>query len=472
METRSFQYTDAKSNKFWTITLEASNHTVSYGRIGASPKIETKTFSTKELAKQSYEKLIQQKLSKGYIEVNQDTQPVVENTVEKISSQQDKEAVRAEVKSTDKLEITRVLNLNPEDWLWASWCPKNPLPRPEPKPFNQDYLFQHLADITKKYRYVEWEKAEISVSLCSEEAHFWLATITHRGAYYRGINYTSSKGLSTDLEKISFDKQVFLHEDVIPALIKCNTFVHEITPKAVLPLNNLFELVEVFIQLEKIINFNDDEALKYTHFLFDNVGEYKWNLENAKEELVNKLKLSALNIQRQLIVGFQKYLWQYLTNAELEQMRLLLRPLLDIQPTFNQKISNLIYLANLLGMHQEIQMLVTSWSNDALTKNHKYYYYGLDRGHGDLVFGLGEPQLISEQMHRLMLLPYSPETIRTCLATTEFYALDLICLAIVKCDKDRAKGLIETLIAVAKAPEMAPYMLELVLESQAPSTLR
>lgn len=110
METRSFQYTDAKSNKFWTITLEGSSHTVSYGRIGASGKTETKTFSTKELAKQSYEKLIQQKLSKGYIEVNQDTQPVVENTVEIITEQQDREVIETEVKSTGKLESITVSN--------------------------------------------------------------------------------------------------------------------------------------------------------------------------------------------------------------------------------------------------------------------------------------------------------------------------------------------------------------------------
>lgn len=472
METRSFQYTDAKSNKFWTITLEASSHTVSYGRIGASGKIETKTFSTSYLAKQSYEKLIQQKLSKGYIEVHQDTQSVVENTVEKISEQQDKQAIRAEVKSTDKLEITRVLNLNPEDWLWASWRPKNPLPRPEPKPFNQAYLFQHLADITKKYRYVEWEKAEISVSLCPEEAYFWLATITHRGAYHRGINYTSSKGLSTDLEKVSFNEQVLLDKDVIPALIKCNAFVNEITPKAVLPLNSLFELVKIFVQLEKIVTSNEEEALRYAQLFFENVGEYKWNLENAREELVRKLKLSALNIQRQLLTGFQKYLWKYLTDAELEQMRSSLRPFLDIQPSFSQTISSLIHLANLLGMHHEIQILVTSWSNDALTKNQKYYYYGLERGHGDLVFGLGDPEIISEQMHRLMLLPAAPEIICISLATTNFKALDLICLGIVKCEKYRVTQLIETLISVAKAPEMAPYILELVLESQAPAQAR
>lgn len=65
MERRSLQFTDAKSNKFWTITLLGYSHTVDYGRVGTAGSQQTKEFSTAEKARQSYEKLIQRKTEQG-----------------------------------------------------------------------------------------------------------------------------------------------------------------------------------------------------------------------------------------------------------------------------------------------------------------------------------------------------------------------------------------------------------------------
>jgi predicted DNA-binding WGR domain protein len=70
---REFEFRDQKSSKFWAITLDADEpaHTVQFGRIGTQGQEQTKYFDTKAEAQTSYEKLIKEKVGKGYVEVTQ-----------------------------------------------------------------------------------------------------------------------------------------------------------------------------------------------------------------------------------------------------------------------------------------------------------------------------------------------------------------------------------------------------------------
>lgn len=329
METRSFQYTDAKSNKFWTITLEDSSHTVSYGRIGTSGKTESKTFPTPEQAKQSYEKLIQQKLSKGYVEVNQDTELLVESTAQEIAEVEDTKVSRAEVKSTEKLEVTRVLNLNPEDWRFCSWRQRNPLARPEIKAFNKEEAINYLSDIKYiKHDYLDSNTVSVSVSLSHEEANFWLFVMTHKGAYRCRLPIPVSK-LLLDVSKVSFTNESSLNE-IIPGMIRCQSAVYDkITPKLILPTSSLFGVVETIIALDKIASFSEAEALEYAYFIWNSDLSYQdrieqslgksdsqWVIDHAKEELINGVRGSASKILETLLNGFEKHLLHYLSDAE------------------------------------------------------------------------------------------------------------------------------------------------------------
>ncbi len=65
---RELIYMDAKSSKFWNIQLEGSSHTVTYGRIGSAGQSSTKDFASEELASKDAEKLVKEKLGKGYVE--------------------------------------------------------------------------------------------------------------------------------------------------------------------------------------------------------------------------------------------------------------------------------------------------------------------------------------------------------------------------------------------------------------------
>lgn len=65
---RTFEYRDAKSAKFWNIELKGKSFTVTYGRLGAKGQTQTKDFPTDEKAKIAHDKLIAEKLGKGYTE--------------------------------------------------------------------------------------------------------------------------------------------------------------------------------------------------------------------------------------------------------------------------------------------------------------------------------------------------------------------------------------------------------------------
>ncbi len=65
---RELIYMDAKSSKFWTIELQGAAHTVTYGRIGSAGQTSSKSFANEEAARKDFDKLVKEKLSKGYVE--------------------------------------------------------------------------------------------------------------------------------------------------------------------------------------------------------------------------------------------------------------------------------------------------------------------------------------------------------------------------------------------------------------------
>src|ERR671932_402591 len=65
---RSFEYRDGKSNKFWSIALKGNSFTVTFGRIGTKGQTQTKTFPDESKAQKEHDKLVAEKLAKGYVE--------------------------------------------------------------------------------------------------------------------------------------------------------------------------------------------------------------------------------------------------------------------------------------------------------------------------------------------------------------------------------------------------------------------
>jgi len=65
---RHFEFSDGKSEKFWEIELEGSSFTVRFGKAGAAGQTQTKTFDSEAKAKKEYDKLVAEKVGKGYVE--------------------------------------------------------------------------------------------------------------------------------------------------------------------------------------------------------------------------------------------------------------------------------------------------------------------------------------------------------------------------------------------------------------------
>jgi predicted DNA-binding WGR domain protein len=69
--TRSFELVEGTSAKFWEVRVEGDSHVVRFGRIGSEGQTKTKTFAAPGLAQKDADKLIAEKVKKGYVERTQ-----------------------------------------------------------------------------------------------------------------------------------------------------------------------------------------------------------------------------------------------------------------------------------------------------------------------------------------------------------------------------------------------------------------
>lgn len=61
-----YEFSEGTSNKFWEINLSGKSFTTTYGKIGTSGQTTIKQFKSDADAKKEYEKLIAEKVKKGY----------------------------------------------------------------------------------------------------------------------------------------------------------------------------------------------------------------------------------------------------------------------------------------------------------------------------------------------------------------------------------------------------------------------
>ncbi len=66
---RRFEFEEGESNKFWEVRVEGAAQTVRYGKLGTAGQEKTKTFEDAAAAADDTQKLIAEKVKKGYAEV-------------------------------------------------------------------------------------------------------------------------------------------------------------------------------------------------------------------------------------------------------------------------------------------------------------------------------------------------------------------------------------------------------------------
>jgi uncharacterized protein (TIGR02996 family) len=72
---RTFTYSDDRSYKFWNIELQGNSFTVTFGRRGTAGQTQTKTFADASAAQREHDKLVKEKLGKGYVETTPSAKP-------------------------------------------------------------------------------------------------------------------------------------------------------------------------------------------------------------------------------------------------------------------------------------------------------------------------------------------------------------------------------------------------------------
>src|SRR5262245_23692306 len=70
---RTFEYQEGASRKFWAIEVDGARTLVSFGRIGTKGQTKVKDFADESAARRDCEKLIKEKLAKGYEETTSAT---------------------------------------------------------------------------------------------------------------------------------------------------------------------------------------------------------------------------------------------------------------------------------------------------------------------------------------------------------------------------------------------------------------
>jgi hypothetical protein len=253
--------------------------------------------------------------------------PVVEN-VEAIAIEENPQAIVATptIKAIPiELKIERSMDLNPEDWLWATWRPRTPKPRLTVMPFDLEQARVALTNLyaearnSKPQSRIKWSNAPISSSMTAEAAHFWFLAMS--GGDTLG---TAKLG---DLTSIEACRQVIKFGGNVP-------------PEIMLPIFNLFSSIEFIINLFETYN-------------------------NGRETLY-----AARNITE----GFRAYVLPYLNDIDVRSMQDSLRPILD--PHQPRHWQSLYQIAACLGMHDELLNLQQIWKGQQGYNHPRYYFQG------------------------------------------------------------------------------------------------
>jgi predicted DNA-binding WGR domain protein len=300
MSQRSLRLQDGKSDKFWTIVLSGTSHTVTYGRYGTGGQTQTKDFPTAAAASKSYEKLVVEKVKKGYIDDGVSDNPQAATTDSESQKQtnspigkspQQKQAAAIELK------IERSLNLEPIDWAQATWRGHVPLERPAPRKFDIKLIENQLDNTDDIYTW-RWFEENITVSLSPEEAHFWLLAMLKNRVTMR------PKELFKKIPK----KKITGHISTIDFYAEC-----------------LVEIADTYRYNHKYIvaeRLPKEASIPLFHlFSWEQFLDLLLLRENVVANFSETQKEGFKSLQQNLIKGLNQYILPFLTAPEIAALR-------------------------------------------------------------------------------------------------------------------------------------------------------
>lgn len=440
MPTRSFEFTDGKSDKFWTITLAGKQHTVNFGRRGAAGQTQVKDFPTPEAATAAFDKLIAEKLKKGYVESHPAAPPSPPAAAKAPKAQPQPPPAPAAPPAPAQAppKSAPLIDLSPTDWMIATWRPRSVQPKPQPRPFDRDAAMQlvrqWIASARKKHwgwqAQCDWGNVELPAAMSPEEARFWFHAI-------------------------------LILQDAFFALTKSSqpdSQIAQIDPARDLPLSQAGDMLAhaphgglCSLLMIPLLNLYPAQALAKTvagaasHSLWLNIGDHCF-----REKVLQYLSLPDHALLRQAV------------RAEVATTP---------WPSVSYERPKYVFsLAAFLRVGEELTRVVEAWPPDLYANAWSTSWYRIPQ---QVIFGLPSPALVSAYMRRLKLRLSTPSHIRGWLAHTELAELDLIRDSILaETNRDEAAELVETFSRAVQAPAAAPVLLACMLGSKAPQPAR
>ena len=185
---RNLVFRDGSSDKFWTIVRCGCSHTVQFGRVGTDGQTKTKDFSDDAAAEKDFDRLVAQKLKKGYVDAGGSMPAAAAVTASKKMSKKaskkstTKAAAAAEpiATTTDLGPTEPIVDLSPTERRLPSWHDLGPLDRPEPRPFDVDQTVERMSKLkVSGYGWsVDLAPLDLSMAMGQDEAAFWLGPLT------------------------------------------------------------------------------------------------------------------------------------------------------------------------------------------------------------------------------------------------------------------------------------------------------
>lgn len=453
---RTFEFAEGTSNKFWTISLDGKSHTVNFGRIGTAGQMQSKEFGSEAEAQKSFDKLVAEKVKKGYVEKGAPTgsasampaprsAPAQSAAVASPPPPVSRPAAPASTKPTAAPAATSSIPAPPPagttgvrreielHFTDCSYLPAEraaPTPREPAQPFDHEDCLERLRTKVRVRTYGwDWDfsRAIPDRALAPEEAEFWLTIMT--------MDRDRQETTAAAAEKLA--KRQFMGR--MPKSPKLGN--RYIGPQAVQCLAALLSPEEM---RELLLN---PAAAQ---------GKDAWQNGGAA-----------------LRAGFRLFVLSHLDDAEIARWQSAARAAWDPSAwpaDFYKAPAPAFYFGALLGLHDEVRALITTWPDNLYVDaswDHTHYHCPQE-----VVFGAGSAEQVSFHFRRLKLPLNSEYQIRTFLSLTSLSALDVIARTIANTGKKEDAEELFAGLALVHAPDAAPLVLDLALNSKAPRVAR
>lgn len=431
-------YQDGSSNKFWNIEAEGNSFTVTYGKIGTSGQTQTKTFDTEDKCQKEAQKLLSEKLKKGYQSSGEETvgttttspKPTQTQSVSKAktpstnendtasktssengttaqsSSQSEKHAATTHSKNgIHKVEekklkepIAKTLGFSNENLkIPSNIVPVHP--KEEPKPFDLKTRIEQLSTLKQARGWwtVDWTNQNIPLFMSKQEAHFWFLALSCMEVleHEEKKDKRTIQKLQDFLNSQTLDGNLTLEKAMNLLEREEDTWKEKrITPPSyiALPFYHLFGLEKV---IHFLATYNHPQAMKQEDY---NNGSY--------------------------YEGFSRLL-PILDESERKLCKELIKPHLKQKELEYGDIISPFLIALDLGMKDELLPIVESWKSREPSIRYSYSEY-----RKNIIFLFQDSETVKRQMRKIGHLLKSVEELKLWIAITQYSDLEWVALSV------------------------------------------